>query len=132
MIKHPGEPGREDRELRAALKAALAAPVEEVDWDGLHGRIMTDAEASVRRRPDRAFARVAAWSSRGIPLAAGALAAAALALWFAPAPGASTPPPEFWPVAQELISMLPEETRLLLDAGTDVESLLLAMTAHDG
>jgi hypothetical protein len=125
-------PGKGDPQLRAALKDVLAAPVDDVDWDRLHGQIMADAWARGRRRPERAFARVAAWSPRGIPLAAAALVAAALALWIAPPPPARTPPPEFWPVAQELISALPEETRLLLDAGTDVESLLRAMSVNDG
>jgi hypothetical protein len=133
MTRESREPERADEELKEALKDALAAPFDEVDWEALHGRILADAETRVTRRSEPAVARVAAWSTRGIPMAAAALAAAVVALWIAPAPhGETTPPPEFWPVAEALMSTLPEDTRLLLDAGRDVESMLMAMVVNDG
>lgn len=125
------EPG--DRELKRALKAAVTTRLEEVHWDGLYERIMADAEARVGDSQERTFARVAAWWSRGVPAATAALAAAVLALWILPAPPApEAPPPEFWPVAQELMSNLPEDTHLLLDAGRDVEGMLTALMMYDG
>lgn len=133
MSYEPNARGPSDRELKAALRAALAAPFDEVDWERLHARIAVAAEArrAAAAAPKRTSEWMVAWSRRGIPAVAAALAAAIAALLVLPierrAPDPQ--PPGFWPVAEELMSNLPEETRSLLLAGEDMESLLRAVMA---
>jgi acyl-CoA synthetase (AMP-forming)/AMP-acid ligase II len=126
-----GAHGPSERELKAALHSAVTPPVDDVDWHRLHERIMAAAEARSAAVPRRASEWVAAWSRRGIPAVAAALAAGLVALLIVPierrAPDPQ--PPGFWPVAEELMSNVPEETRRLLLAGDDVESLLRAVLA---
>lgn len=125
-----------DRELRNALRAAVPTPFAEVDWDRLHRGIMADGRAHFAAASGDALGWIEAWSTRGIPLAAGALAAAAtiVTLWIAPivrsAPDAQHPASR--PVAEELMSGLPEGSRLLLNARTDVASMLLAVMLYRG
>jgi hypothetical protein len=123
------EPG--DGELKEALRSAITPPLGAVDWERLHERIMTDARRRATPTPMRASEWVAAWSRRGIPAVASALAAAIAALLILPIErrAAVPQPPGFWPVAEELVSSLPEETRRMLLAGDDVDSLLGAVMA---
>jgi hypothetical protein len=126
MKNEQNGPHLNDDDLKAALRDALATPFGDVDWDRLHARIMTDAGTRVRAQPRRAFDWLAAWSWRGVPFAAAGLAAAVLALWIVPVerPAAHPHPAGYWTVADELVTNLPEPTRELLLAGSDVESLL--------
>ncbi len=71
-------------ELKRALRAAYPEPpMDAVDWDRLHSRILHDA----RRVLDQAAGRrpwwdiVAGWAARGVPITATVAAAAALALF---------------------------------------------------
>jgi hypothetical protein len=127
-------PDASDGELKAALRSAVSPPVGEVDWDRLHGRILAAAASrrGITARPKRASDWVAAWSRRGIPALATARAAAVVALLVLPLDrrAAEPEPPGFWPIAEELVSGLPEATRRLLLAGDDVESLLQAVMAN--
>lgn len=135
MTKDPSAFRPSDEELKGALQAAVRKPFGEVDWGRLHDRIMADAETHVRDAAARPYDMVMAWSSRGIPVAAGALAAAAAAalLWIVPIMRpVGQAPPGFWPVAEELISSLPENTRLWLSAGSDEDSLLTALMVYGG
>jgi hypothetical protein len=134
MSDEPGSPGPGDAELKAALHAALAAPFDDVDWDHLHARIVADAERRVGAAPRRAYDWVAAWSARATPAAAAALAAAILSLLILPIErrSAEPQPPGFWPVAEVLVSNLPESTRRMLLAADDFESLLQAILADGG
>jgi hypothetical protein len=70
-----------DDGLRAALGAAFPEPpVDDVDWIGLHGRIVGAAATRRRTVPVRAWWQpLAGWSRRGIPLAAAASALLVLA-----------------------------------------------------
>ncbi|HEX7120659.1 MAG TPA: hypothetical protein VF212_17835 [Longimicrobiales bacterium] len=97
-------PLRGDALRRALREAAPRPPLEAVDWDRLHARVM----AGARQLGPRAGARrrwwdvAAAWASRGVPITATAAAAAAavLALGGSPTgrgpaggPSAGGPPP---------------------------------------
>jgi hypothetical protein len=132
MSYEPDLAGPSDQELKAALRAALAAPFDEVDWERLHARIVAaEARRAAAATPKHTSEWMVAWARRGIPAVAAALAAAIAALLVLPIER-RTPdpqPPGFWPVAEELMSNLPEETRSLLLAGEDVESLLRAVMA---
>lgn len=121
--------GVSDEELRVALREVLAPPVGDVDWRELHARIMGDAERRQMESSASALGRVSAWSRGGTPFAAAVLLAASLVLWIVPAPPrpADAAPPGFWPVAEELLAGLPHESRQLLNAGTDVETMLAAV-----
>jgi len=86
------------RELREELsRIEPGAPMESVDWEGLHGRILEDAEPALSRRRNesgagrRAWVRpLARWARPGIPAAAAA--ALALAVWtWAGVPGGAGP-----------------------------------------
>lgn len=135
MTKDPSASRPSDEELKEALQAAVRKPFDEVDWDRLRDGIMADAVTHFRSPAGRSYDWVTAWSSPGIPVAASALAAAAavVLLWIAPIvrPAGETPP-GFWPVAEELVSSLPESTRLLLSAGSDEDSLLTALMVYGG
>jgi hypothetical protein len=122
-----------DPELRRVLRAALAQRFDDVDWDRLHGGIMA-AAAHRAETGGRAWECVARWSARGVPAAAAALVAAVVILWIMPAGRATADPgpPGFWPVAEELLANLPEETRRLLGAGADDETMLRAVLADGG
>ena len=127
----PDRIGPMDEEWRRALRAATAPPMDEVDWAGLRHAIISEAERRFEAPRAPVYRTVSHWSSRGIPVAAAALLAACLVLWTLPATGSSadTAPPGFWPVAEELVRGLPDETRQILDASTDVESMIRAMVA---
>lgn len=127
-------PPGDDRELKRALRAAVTPPFDAVDWDGLHERIMSEARQKGSRAPRGTYGWVTRWSARGIPLTAGSLAAAAtvilLLLPSRMAPVTEMPSPGAWPTAEEMFSSLPDETRLLLNAGADVESMITALMVH--
>lgn len=135
MTKDPSAFRPSDDELKEALQAAVRKPFDEVDWDRLREGIMADAETHFHSATGRPYDWVTAWSSRGIPVAASALAAAAAValLWIVPImrPGGEAPP-GFWPVAEELVLSLPESTRLLLSAGSDGDSMLTALMVYGG
>jgi hypothetical protein len=111
--------------VRPALQRALSDRFDGVDWDALHARIMADAAT---RQPAVAepWSLVARWAYRGIPAAGALLAAGLAALLILPLDSrpAAAAPPGFWPVAEELMAGVPEDTRRLIDAGADVASLL--------
>jgi hypothetical protein len=121
----------DDGELKAALRSVVRPPVDDVDWGRLQDRIMVAATRCSSASPVHATEWVAAWSRRGIPAVASALAAAMAALLILPVERRTVDaqPPGFWPVAKELMSNLPEETRRLLLAGEDAESLMRAVMA---
>jgi acyl-CoA synthetase (AMP-forming)/AMP-acid ligase II len=120
-----------DGELKAALRSAVRPTGNDVDWERLHERIMDAAAACRPASPARASDWIAAWSRRSIPAVASVLAAAVATLLFLPIERQTrdAQPPGFWPVAEELMSDLPEETRRMLLAGEDMESLLRAVMA---
>jgi hypothetical protein len=119
----------DDRELRAALRAAVPQPpVDEVDWIGLHARI-TAAAAPVRRaaQPRAWWQPLAAWSGGGIPLAAAAsllLMIAAGALRVTPAADAAA---SFHTVEEELAWSVAVGARPLLADATADEILDVAL-----
>lgn len=132
MTNDPSGARPSDRDLRNALQEAVPKPYEEVAWDRLYGGIMAHAESHFHG-PDRpVYDRVAAWSSRGIPLAGAGLAAAILALWMLPVapPARDSVPPGLQPVAEELLAGLPEETLQLLGASVDVDGMLTALATY--
>ncbi|HEX6940266.1 MAG TPA: hypothetical protein VF158_12705 [Longimicrobiales bacterium] len=88
---------RTDDALGRALRAAAPEPpLDAVDWERLHGRVMAGVRRLAARAPSRRrwWEFAAAWAARGIPLTATAAAAAALLLAFAGSPpGRSMAPP---------------------------------------
>lgn len=73
----------DDAALGAALRAASPPPpLDEVDWDGLHDRVVASARRVLARVQVRRswWDVTAAWATRGIPITATAAAAAALVL----------------------------------------------------
>jgi hypothetical protein len=122
----------DEQVIRSALQDALRDRFDGVDWDRLCDRIVADAvsRGGVAQRPVEILA---AWSVRGA-VAAGALFAAGLAvlLFVSDSGEADTVPPGFWPVAEELIAGVPEDTRRLIEAGADVDGLLRLMVADGG
>jgi hypothetical protein len=83
----PGTGEESGPELREELaRIEPGAPMESVDWQGLYGRILEDAEPALSRRRGgsragrRGWVRpLARWARPGIPAAAAA--ALALAVW---------------------------------------------------
>jgi hypothetical protein len=123
----------DEQELRSALQHALADRFDGVDWEDLRARILAAAAVRAPGEAPEPLTLVARWAKRGIP-AAGALLAAGIAALLVVPPG--TRPDAgaatgFWPVAEELMADVPEETRRLIDAGSDVESMLNLVLAHE-
>lgn len=120
---------RPDEELKRALQTAVATPSSTVDWDRMYDRIMAEARSRLADARPQTWDYMASWSSHGIPLGTAALVAAIITLWSLPLAelGGEPSPAGFWPVAEELISGLPEDTRQLLNAGTELEDLLTAL-----
>lgn len=123
--------------LREALRAALAPPYDEVDWDELHRRVMAASAARIPAARARARDWIVAWAPRAIPITAAALAAAIAVVFLgAPAPRApaahEAPPPEFWPVAVELFAGLDREAARLIGAGENVADWLAAVFSAGG
>ena len=87
MTDHDFDPDR-DAELRSLLREQVAPPFDQVDWHRLLARITADAEPLLARARSSAgrlrtgaqqaawWQMLAAWSARGIPVAATAAAAA--------------------------------------------------------
>jgi len=125
---HPG-----DDAARDALRDALADRFHGVDWEALHQRIMRDAApGSVAPLAPTPLGAVADWSRRGIPAAATLLAAGVAGLLLLPADQPSpVAEPGYWPVAEELLSQVPEGTLRLLEAGVSTEGMLTALMSDD-
>lgn len=126
------EGGGDKQEVRSALQDALSDRFDGVDWERLHARILADAArpAALGAQP---WDVVASWASRGIPAAGALLAAAVVALLILPlnARSDAAAAAALLPVAEELMASVPEETRLLLHAGSDLESLLNLVLADE-
>lgn len=129
---------QDDELVPSLLRDALAHRFDDVDFDALESRIVAQAGARsthtvVGHAPsqpdDPSWRAMARWSGRGIPVAATLLAAGIAAIALLPRPHEQAEPAGFWPVAEDLMATLPADTRLLIDAGTNVESLLTAMLA---
>jgi hypothetical protein len=119
----------EDLDVRAALQHELRHRFDGVDWERLHDRIVGDA--LTQWDGPRGPAQVLAAWSRGGAIAASALLAAALAalLLVPPDAGGDAAEAGFWPVAEELLAGVPDETRRLIDAGTRPDRLLELVVA---
>jgi anti-sigma factor RsiW len=123
----------EDDATPEALRNALADRFHGVDWEALHQRIMRDAvPGPVSRLAPTPLSAVAGWSRRGIPAAAALLAAGVAGLLLLPAERARpAAEPGYWPVAEELLSQVPEGTLRLLEAGVSTEGMLTALMSDD-
>jgi hypothetical protein len=140
MTDRTNKDHHDDDLVSSMLRDALADRFDGVDFDALQARIVGDANArsaraaignhATSRAPDAASWRtMARWSARGIPVAATLLAAGVAAIVLLSPAREQPAPAGFWPVAEDLMSTLPADTRLLIDAGTNIESLLTAMLA---
>jgi hypothetical protein len=124
-----------DRLLEMLRAATPEPPLDAVDWDRLHARVMAGAKPILARTPVRSWWDVAAaWAARGIPLTAAAAAAAALALGLG-TPRADRPAPgdvasDFTPVTVE--EVLAGEAGALLLAATEDDVLVTAFLDFDG
>lgn len=102
----------DDAALGTALRAASPPPpMDEVDWDGLHDRIVAGARRTLARRiaaRRRWWDVTASWAARGIPLTAVTAAAAALVLAWVGPPGRP---------AGETVAVLAFEEALAGEAG---------------
>ena len=126
----------DDAELRRALRAAAPEPpLDEVDWDRLHGRILADARGILARATSRrSWWEVAAvWARRGVPLTATAAAAAAIALLLAGPPMGGTPVElEAYASTVTLEDVLAAEAGPLFTAESAEEALARAILYGDG
>ncbi|HEY8485694.1 MAG TPA: hypothetical protein VIL13_13855 [Longimicrobiales bacterium] len=121
-----------DEALREALRAALPEPpLEEVDWEGLHGRIMANVRPWFARAPRRQWWEfLAGWAGRGVPVAASAAAAAAVVVGFGLVSavgdqgGEVVVPPAGAVVEEELATALPEGVYRLLASEAGEDALL--------
>jgi hypothetical protein len=132
MTDHFGR-DTEAQELRRALQDAVSHRFDDVDFERLRARIVADAREGRAGGGAAHWELVQRWSRRGIPAAAALLAAGIAALLILP-PATTEPAAAgavFWPVAEELLSGVPDDTRLLIEAGSDVERLLNLMLAHE-
>jgi len=123
--------------LRRALRAASPEPpLDAVDWDALHGRVMAQAtqilaRTTVRRRW---WDEVAAWASRGIPITAVSAAAAALVLVLGGLPIAPriVDHETFAAVPMTLEDVLAAEAGPLFGDGSAEDALTLALLGYEG
>ncbi len=130
----PGTSG--DALRRALLAASPEPPLDAVDWDALHGRVMAQAPKILARSAARRawWDVAAAWAARGIPVTAASAAAAAVLLALAGAPTAA------WLAEYETIALLPTtmETELAADAamliGNEIgdDELAWALLVYEG
>ena len=115
-----------DARLRSMLRNAVQTPpVDDVDWDALHGAIMARGRG-VRRTP--VWQTLAIWSSRGIPAAAAAAVVAALMLGTVLRPD-PVDALAFTVIEEELATDLAGSLPVLV-AGAD-EDVLDALLFHD-
>lgn len=123
--------------LQRALRAASPEPpLDAVDWDALHGRVMAQAtqilaRTTVRRRW---WDHVAAWAARGIPITAASAAAAALVLMLGGVPTVSriVDHATFAAAPMTLEDVMAAEAGPLFGDASPEDALTLALLGYEG